>query len=116
MLRITASIRAGIRAIVHAQPSAYGYWASCTPHWDSGPPPTCSSHYVPEVYNREDRPDNYAGSGYDAARDWLHYQLVQQHGMTFVGPVSFENTVPRSQCDGTMTAHANGKVNVIAIQ
>ena len=101
------------RCIVHAQPSAYGYWASCTPHWDSGPPPDCPEHYVPAVYNGT---ENYGGSGYDAARDWLHYQLVQQRGMTFVGPVFFNNTQPRSQCDGTIFSFADSKVNVIVLQ
>lgn len=103
-----------VRCIVHAQPSAYGYWASCTPHWDSGPPPDCPEHYVPETYNG---PEYYPGhSGYDAARDMLHYQFVQQLGMTFVGPVTFNNRALRSQCDSTIFSRADSKVNVIVLQ
>ena len=101
------------RCIVHAQPSAYGYWASCTPHWDSGPPPDCPEHYVPEVYNG---PENYGGSGYDAARDWLWWQLVYVRSMADAGPVFFNNTLLRSQCDSTMTSRADSKVNIIALQ
>ncbi len=103
------------RCIVHAQPSAYGYWASCTPHWDSGPPPSCPEHYVPEIYNGT---ENYPGqTGYDAARDWLWYQLVRVRGMTDAGQVYFDNILPRSQCGGTIFSQAlTGKVNVIALQ
>jgi hypothetical protein len=109
---------------VHAQPSAYGYWASCTPHWDSAPPiptppcglcaPPCDKHYVPKVYNGT---ENYGGSGYDAARDWMWYQLVHQYGMTDVGPVFFDNRADRSQCNGTTVSRlTTGKVNIIALQ
>ena len=97
------------RCVVHSQPSAYGYWASCTPHWDW---PACFKHEVPPIYNGT---ENYSGSGFDAGRDWLWWQLIQESGMTFVGPVSFNNTAPHTQCNGDVTI-ANGRVNVILLQ
>lgn len=102
-----------VRCIVHSQRSSYGYWASCTPHWDSGPPPSCPEHYVPRVYNGT---ENYSGSGYDAARDWLWYQLVRVRGMKDAGQVYFKNDLPRSQCNGTIFSQADRKVNVIRLR
>jgi hypothetical protein len=112
-----------VRCIVHAQPSPYSYWASCTPHWDSAPPPPpcplcpppCDKHYVPRVYNGT---ENYGGSGYDAARDWLWYQLIYVRSIaTDVGPVFFDNKALRSQCDNTIFSQTvDGKVNVILLQ
>jgi hypothetical protein len=96
------------RCIVHAQPSPFGYWASCTPHWDW---PACPKHEVPPVYNG---PENYSGSGYDAARDWLHYQLVTELGMVDAGQVFFDHSVGTQQCTAEFTFETN-KVNVIAL-
>jgi hypothetical protein len=97
------------RCAEHTLSSPYGYWASCTPHWDW---PACGKHEVPPVYNGD---ENYTGSGFDAARDWLWYQLVHQYGMTFVGPVNFSNRSGRVQCNGDIT-RADGKVNVIQLR
>ena len=55
------------------------------------------------------------GSGFDAARDWLWYQLVQQHGMTFTGYTYFNNRSGRTQCNGDVT-QADGKVNLIQLR
>lgn len=102
-----------------------GNWASCTPHWDSAPPDSnhapgyysitnpVGKHYVPAVYNGT---DNYTGSGYDAARDWLWYQLIRQYGIgTDVGQQYFSNTFDRIQCYGP-ASHADGKVNIILLR
>jgi len=73
----------------------------------------CDKHYVPTVYNGT---ENYGGSGYDAARDYLYWHLVTDLGMTDAGPVFFNNTKLRPQCNGTVFSRADSKVNVIALQ
>lgn len=113
------------RCIVHAQPSQLGYWASCTPHWDwpadqptPPAPPSCIGttgnvkHVVPPVYNGA---ENYSGSGYDAARDWLWWSLIKELGMTDAGHVFFDNKEFRSQCNNVSSRAETGKVNVIAL-
>jgi hypothetical protein len=98
------------RCIVHAQPSFYGEWASCTPHWDS---PACGKHEVPPVYNGT---EDYSGSGFDAARDWMWWQLIRVRGMLDAGPVYFyRDPLGRIQCNGDST-FAESKVNVIVLQ
>ncbi len=116
-LSICTASRWHTRCIVHTLPSPYGYWASCAPHWEA---PACmnsltgyENHYVPEVYNG---PENWPGlSGYDAARDWTYYHLVEVLGMTFVGPVFFDNGRFRPQCNGARP-RTDTKVNVIQLQ
>lgn len=97
------------RCITHSQPSPVGYWASCTPHWDS---PACGKHYVPAVYNGT---ENYTGSGYDAARDWTYYQLVNQYGMPFLGYTFFNNRAFRQHCNNERS-RSDGKVNLIQLR
>jgi hypothetical protein len=66
------------------------------------------------VYNGT---DNYGGSGYDAARDWMWYQFVHERGMTDADQVFFNNKDFRPQCNNPdMSSRADGKVNVIALQ
>lgn len=64
------------------------------------------------MYNGD---ENYTGSGFDAGRDWLWYQLVHQYGMPFIGPTAFNNQAGRKQCNGD-TTHADGKVNLIELR
>lgn len=80
------------RGNLYSVPSAFGYWSPVTPHWEA---PACprdltgvENHYVPAVYNG---PENYSGSGFDAGRDWLCWQLVHQYGMQDMGSVSYDN-------------------------
>jgi len=102
-----------VRCAVSGMSSPYGSWAACTPHWDEitfncGALP---NHYVPRVYNHPDRPGNYPGSGFDAARDWLWYELVVNDGHTFLGWMNYGNTDVQQQCNGEET-QSDGKVNL----
>jgi hypothetical protein len=99
-------------------PAPYGYWAACTPHWDQVA--DCgifSGHYVPEVWaghGNEGEWGNWGGSGFDAARDWLWWQLTQVEGHQSLGWMDYGNTQALRQCNGEWTA-LDGKVNIIRL-
>jgi len=110
-----------VRCNVVSLTSPYGRWASCTPHWDevtSGCSAWFNSHFVPAIWaghGNEAEWGNWDGSGFDAARDWLWWKLVQEDGMEFVGFLNYDNTRPMQQCISTEWTQADGKVNIIQL-
>jgi hypothetical protein len=106
---LCAEARWHVRCNTLSQAVVAGFWSSCTPHWDAAIP---SCHYVPVEFNG---PGSWQGSGFEAARDWLWWQLTQESGapMDFVGPVNFNNVVGQLQCNGDITSLSDGKVNVV---
>lgn len=87
---LCANSRWHARCNVYSQPGPTGTWATCTPHWDSGEGVIYDScvHFVPATY---DGNDNYTGSGFDAGRDWLWWQLVHERGQGFNGVQNYAN-------------------------
>jgi hypothetical protein len=113
-----------VRCNVVDHAAVFGYWVACTPHWDevSGTQ-SCqhhglgSGHFVPSVWaghGNEEAWGSWDGSGFDAARDWLWFQLVASEGHQFLGWMDFRNTRPMQQCNGEWT-QADGKVNIIRL-
>ena len=99
------------RCNFYSLPSPVGHWSSCSPHRDAA---GCSKHYVPRLYN-PGWPNYDNKSGFDAARDWLWIELVQQDGMTFLGYTFFDNRIGLSQCNDEITS-TDGKVNLIQLE
>jgi hypothetical protein len=65
-------------------------------------------------HGNEDDWGEWEGSGFDAARDWLWYQLVFLDQMTFVGTYNADNRLPMRQCNEEIT-QADGKINIIQL-
>jgi hypothetical protein len=113
-----AETRWHVRCNVVSIPSAVGYWASCTPHWDAeeGYVYDGCGHYVQEDFDGRDEDNHIPGSGFDAGRDWLWWHLVQVSGWDFIGYSYFDNIHQQQQCVADQQPTADGKVNLIVLE
>jgi len=103
------------RCNLYSVASPYGYWLTCTPHWDEPGCPNSAgvkSHYVPSIFRG---PGGFTGTGFDAGRDWTWWQLVHQYGMPDLGTVFYDNRMLHRQCNGDLT-NTDGRVNVIQLR
>jgi hypothetical protein len=108
---VCASDRWHVRAnVVSTGDPTGGYWASATPHRDSGDgsPADGCGHVVRDYVEV----DGFSGSGFDVGKDWVWWQMVHDGGDYFEGAQYWDNRLMMSQCDDTLSG-SNGWVNVI---